>query len=116
MLDISQFSLEGKVALVTGGSRGIGKATAIEFAKAGADVVVASRKLPDLEKVCDEIKDLGRKSLAVSAHIGRLDQIKNLVDKVVAEFGTIDILVNNAGTNPVISSALDLEERAWMRL
>ena len=113
MIDLSQFSLEGKVALVTGSSRGIGKATALAFAKAGADVVVASRKLPDLEKVAEEIRGLGRRSLAVEAHIGRMEQIQNLVDKVVAEFGRIDILVNNAGNSPVLVNALDLEERAW---
>ena len=112
-MDLSQFSLEGKVALITGGSRGIGKATAIGFAKAGADMVVASRKLPDLEVVADEIKGLGRRSLAVSAHVGRVEQIASLVDSVVAEFGKIDILVNNAGTSPVFTPALDLEERAW---
>ena len=109
----SGFSLEGKVALVTGGSRGIGKATAIGFAQAGADVAVTSRKLPDLEAVADEIKSLGRKSLAVVTHIGRMDQLQPLVDKVVTEFGKIDILVNNAGTSPVMSPALELEERAW---
>ena len=107
------FSLDNKVALITGGSRGIGRATAIGFAKAGADVVVASRKLPDLEKVADEIKGLGRKTLAVSTHIGRMDQICNLVNKVTREFGKIDILVNNAGTSPVYASSLDIEERAW---
>ena len=112
-MELSQFSLEGKVALITGGSRGIGKATAIGFAQAGADVVVASRKLPDLEMVADEIKGLGRRSLAVSAHVGRMEQIASLVEGVVAEFGKIDILVNNAGTSPVFASALDLEERAW---
>ena len=58
-MELSQFSLDGKVALITGGSRGIGKATVIGFAKAGADVVVASRNLPDLEEVADEIKSLG---------------------------------------------------------
>ena len=109
----SGFSLEGKVALVTGGSRGIGRATALGFAQAGADVAVTSRKLPDLEAVADEIKALGRKSLAVATHIGRMDQLQPLVDKVVAEFGKIDILVNNAGTSPVMSPALELEERAW---
>ncbi len=112
-MDISQFSLEGKVALITGGSRGIGKATAIGFAKAGADVAVASRKLPDLELVADEIKGLGRRALAVAAHVGRLEQINSLVEGVVAEFGRIDILVNNAGTSPVYTNSLDLEERAW---
>ena len=113
MVELSQFSLEGKVALITGGSRGIGKATAIGFAKAGADVVVASRKLPDLEKVADEVRALGRKSLAVATHIGQMEQIGSLVERVMAEFGRIDILVNNAGTSPVYTPALDLEERAW---
>jgi NAD(P)-dependent dehydrogenase (short-subunit alcohol dehydrogenase family) len=112
-MKLSEFSLEGKVALITGGSRGIGKVTALGFAEAGADVVVTSRKLPDLEKVADEIKGLGRKSLAVSAHIGRMEQIQDLVDKVKNEFGKIDILVNNAGSSPVYASSLDIEERAW---
>lgn len=112
-MSLSQFSLEGKVALITGGSRGIGQATALGFARAGADVAVASRKLPDLEKVAEEIRGLGRRSLAVAAHMGRTEEIKNLVDTVVGEFGTIDILVNNAGANPVMDSALDIEERAW---
>lgn len=107
------FSLEGKVALVTGASRGIGQATALGMARAGADIIVASRKLPDLEQVAGEIKKLGRKSLPVAAHIGRLDQIQALVDRAVAEFGKIDILVNNAGTSVVWTPALELEERAW---
>ena len=107
------FSLEGKVALVTGGSRGIGEATALGFARAGADVVVASRKIDELEKVADKIRAEGRKSLAVAAHIGRIDQLQSLADQVVAEFGRIDILVNNAGTNPSVSSLLDMEERLW---
>ncbi len=107
------FSLEGKVALVTGGSRGIGRAFALGLAQAGADVVVASRKLSDLEKVSEEIRGLGRRSLAVAAHVAKMDQIKDLVSKVKDEFGKIDILVNNAATNPVMDHALDIEERAW---
>ncbi len=107
------FSLQGKVAVVTGGSRGIGQSIAVGIARAGADVVVASRKLPDLEKVAEEIKGLGRKSLAVAAHVGRMEEIDNLVSKVKEEFGRIDILVNNAATNPVMDSALDVGERAW---
>ena len=109
----SRFSLEGKVALVTGSSRGIGKATALGFAEAGADVVVTSRKLPDLEMVAEEIRGMGRKSLPIACHIGRMDQIKSLVETVVAEFGKIDILVNNAGTSPVGDPAMIVEERAW---
>ena len=109
----SSLSLEGKVALVTGASRGIGRATAQAFADAGADVVVASRKIADLEEVAEEIRGRGRKSAAMAAHIGRLDQIQKLVADIVAQFGRIDILVNNAGTSIVCMPALDIEERAW---
>ena len=112
-MSLSEFSLEGKVALITGGSRGIGRETALGFARAGADVAVASRKLPDLEQVADEIRAQGRKSLAVAAHMGRAEEIPGLVERVKQEFGRIDILVNNAGANPVMDSALDIEERAW---
>ena len=83
------FSLEGQTALITGGSRGIGKATALGFAKAGADVAVASRKLPDLEKVAEEIRALGRKSLAIASHVGRMDEVNNLVTKATEQFGHI---------------------------
>jgi len=107
------FSLSGKVALVTGGSRGIGKAIAVGLAKFGADVAVTSRKLPGLEEVANEIRALGRKSVAVAAHVGRLEEIKSLVPKVREEFGRIDILVNNAATNPTMDQAIDIEERAW---
>jgi len=107
------FSLSGKVALVTGGSRGIGKAIAVGLAKFGADVAVTSRKLPDLEEVATEIKGLGRRSMAVAAHVGRMEEINSLVPKVRDEFGRIDILVNNAATNPTMDQAMDIEERAW---
>jgi NAD(P)-dependent dehydrogenase (short-subunit alcohol dehydrogenase family) len=107
------FSLDGKVALITGGSRGIGKATALGFARAGADVAIASRTLPDLEIVADEIRGLGRKALPVAAHVGKVEQIKNLVQTVHKEFGRIDILVNDAGTSPALSGMLDIEERLW---
>lgn len=113
MTDLSRFSLEGKVALITGGSRGIGRAAALGFAEAGATVVIASRKLPDLEKVAEEIQTQGGKALPLAAHVGRLDQIKSLVEKVMSEFGRIDILVNNAGTSPSFSTVLDAQERLW---
>ena len=109
----SRFSLEGKIAVVTGSSRGIGRATALAFAEAGADVVVASRKLPDLELVAEEIRGMGRKAMAVAAHVGRMAEIQGLVDAVVAQFGRIDVLVNNAGTNVIWMPALEIEERAW---
>lgn len=113
MIDLSRFSLEGKVALVTGGSRGIGQATAVAFAQAGAHVVLCSRNLEDLEKVAHEIRGIGRKALPVAAHMGRLENVRMLVETTMAEFGKIDIVVNNAGTAPVYASCLDAEERLW---
>lgn len=107
------FSLSGKVALVTGGSRGIGRAIAVGLARFGADVAVTSRKLPDLEEVACEIRGLGRKAMAVATHVGRMEEVSGLVPKVKEEFGRIDILVNNAGTNPTMDQAMDVEERAW---
>lgn len=112
MIDVSQFTVEGKVALVTGGSRGIGEATALTLAKAGADIAVTSRKLPDLERVAAEIRKIGRRSVAIEAHIGRMDMLQPLVDHVVAEFGRIDILVNNAGTN-FFMPAIEMTEKGW---
>lgn len=106
-------SLENKVALVTGASRGIGRAIALGLAQSGADLIIASRKIADLEKVADDIRKTGRKCLAVGTHIGRVDEINNLVAKSVEEFGRIDILVNNAATNPSMASAIDIDERAW---
>ena len=111
-MDLSQFTLEGKTALITGASRGMGEATVIAFAKAGADVAVTSRKLPDLEKVADEVRKIGRRSLAVATHVGDIDQLQPLVDQIVAEFGRIDILVNNAGTN-FFSPAIDMSPEIW---
>jgi dehydrogenase/reductase SDR family protein 4 len=108
-----EFSLKSKVVLITGASRGIGQVTAIGLAQAGADVAIASRKLPDLEKVAEEIKKTGRKCLPVPAHIGKVEEINNLVKRVLEEFGKIDILVNNAATNPTMASAIDIDDRAW---
>jgi len=112
-VSIVNFSLEGKVALITGGSRGIGRAIALTFAENGADVAISGRKLPDLESTAEEIKATGRKTLAVSSHIAKPEESTNLVEKVKAEFGKIDILVNNAGTNPYNGPLIDAEEWAW---
>ena len=108
-----ELSLKNKVVLLTGASRGIGHAAAIGLAKAGADLAIASRKLPDLEKVAAEIKKLGRKCVPIATHVGRIEEINSLVKKVLDEFGKIDILVNNAATNPSMASAMDVDERAW---
>jgi NAD(P)-dependent dehydrogenase (short-subunit alcohol dehydrogenase family) len=107
------FSLKDKVALVTGASRGIGEAAAMGLARAGADLAIVSRKLPDLEKVGEAIKKLGRKCLPVQAHLGKVEEINPLVKRVLEEFGRIDILVNNAAANPTMASAIEVDERAW---
>ncbi|AFQ43603.1 glucose 1-dehydrogenase [Desulfosporosinus meridiei] len=112
-MNTSYLSLEGKVALVTGGSRGIGKAIALTLADAGADVVVSSRKLEDLKLVANEIRGMGRRALAVTAHGRESEDIRNLVETIKNEFGRIDILVNNAATNPAMGPIVDMEERMY---
>jgi NAD(P)-dependent dehydrogenase (short-subunit alcohol dehydrogenase family) len=94
------FDLSGKIALVTGGSRGLGREMALAFAQHGADVVIASRKLDACEAVADEVRGIGRRALAIAAHVGRWAEIDRLVEEAYAAFGRIDILVNNAGMSP----------------
>ena len=96
----------GKVVIVTGGSRGLGREMVLGFAEAGADVVVASRKLGHCEALAEEVREMGRRALAVSCHVGDWAQCEALVDATVAEFGRIDVLVNNAGIAPVPPSLL----------
>ncbi|MFC1937184.1 SDR family NAD(P)-dependent oxidoreductase [Chloroflexota bacterium] len=91
--------LDGKVAIVTGGGTGIGLNIAIDFAKAGADVVVTSRKLVNLEKAVKEIEALGKRPLAIATDVRFKDQVQNMVKRTIDELGKVDILVNNAGIN-----------------
>jgi NAD(P)-dependent dehydrogenase (short-subunit alcohol dehydrogenase family) len=104
------FRLDDKVAVITGGSKGLGRAMALGFAERGADVVVASRKLEPCEKVAEEVRALGRRSLAVACHVADWGQCQSLVDQAVAEFGRIDVLVNNAGIAPVPPSLIGVTE------
>lgn len=99
---------DGKVVVITGASRGLGRAMALGFAEAGADVVVSSRKLDECEKVAAEVRALGRRALAVACHVGDWDQCGALIDAAIAEFGRIDVLVNNAGIAPVPPSLKDV--------
>jgi NAD(P)-dependent dehydrogenase (short-subunit alcohol dehydrogenase family) len=97
------FSLNEKVALITGGSKGLGRAIALGYAQAGANIVVASRKGDACEAVAAEVRSLGRKAIGVACHVGRWDQCESLVQRAVDEMGHLDVLVNNAGIAPVPS-------------
>jgi NAD(P)-dependent dehydrogenase (short-subunit alcohol dehydrogenase family) len=107
------FDLKDKIAVVTGGSKGLGRAIALGFAARGADVVVASRKLDPCEQVAGEVRALGRRALAVSCHVADWAQCAALVDAAVAEFGRIDVLVNNAGIAPVPPNLLGVSEELF---
>lgn len=111
-MTLPDFSLNDKVVLVTGAKRGIGKGIALTFAEAGADVVVCGRTLPDLEKVADEIRALGRRSMAVKVDVSSKSDVQSLVDRIITDFETIDVLVNNAvvyANGPLI----ELAEEDW---
>lgn len=107
------FDLSGRVALVTGGSRGLGREIVLAFASAGADVVVASRKLDACQRVAREVEALGRRALPVAAHMGRWNEVERLAQQAYDEFGHIDILVNNAGMSPRFDSLDSLSEELF---
>ena len=107
-------SLEGKKAIVTGSGRGIGRAIALALARNGADVALAD-VTPDAEGVAEEIRKLGRHSIAVRADITQVDQVEKLVATATAELGTVTILVNNAGIMRV-APFLEMEESAWQKV
>jgi len=114
MFDLSKFSLKGKNAVVTGGGRGIGRACAVGFARAGAKVAVTSRKIADLESTAAEIKSFGGEAYPIQAHLGKMDEIQKMVATAMDKLGgRIDILVNNAGASPNMASVLDSDERLW---
>jgi NAD(P)-dependent dehydrogenase (short-subunit alcohol dehydrogenase family) len=105
------FQLTDKVAVVTGGSRGIGRAVVLGYARAGADVVIASRKLDNCEAVAHEVQETtGRRALAVGTHVGYWDQCDRLVETVYDEFGRCDVLVNNAGMSPLYPDLASITE------
>ena len=106
-------TLENKVAIVTGASRGIGEAIARCFAANGAKVVIASRKIESLTAVAESIGAAGGAAFAVAAHTGKQDDCAMLVDAAVKKFGKVDILVNNAATNPYFGPMVDIDEGAW---
>lgn len=111
-MNLKQFSLTDRAAIVTGAGRGIGKAIALGLADAGANVIVAARTAADIENTASEIKGKGRKALPIPTDVRLSDQVNSLMDKTVKEFGKIDIMVNNAGGSFTIST-MEMSEGGW---
>jgi NAD(P)-dependent dehydrogenase (short-subunit alcohol dehydrogenase family) len=107
------FDLTGRVAMVTGGSRGLGRQMVLAFADAGADVVIASRKADACEATAEEVRDRGRRALAVPTHVGRWADLDALVEAAYAGFGKVDVLVNNAGMSPLAPSSEQTSEELF---
>jgi NAD(P)-dependent dehydrogenase (short-subunit alcohol dehydrogenase family) len=110
------FDLTGKVAVITGASKGIGEAIARIFAIYGARVVISSRKQADLDELAKEINEEGGDCIGIAANTGDMTQLKNLVERTVAIYGRIDILINNAATNPVYGPSLECSESAFDKI
>ena len=115
-MSIDRFSLQGKVALVTGASRGIGRAIAIGFAEAGADVAVAARTEEDLQTLAKEIDAAGRRALVIPTDVRDRGAIQAMVDKTVADLGGLDILVNNAGGSNFMSPVVGMRPEGWEKI
>jgi NAD(P)-dependent dehydrogenase (short-subunit alcohol dehydrogenase family) len=110
----AQFRLDGKVALVTGGSRGMGREMVLAFARCGADVVVASRKLANCEAVAKQVEsETGQRALAVGTHVGKWDECDALAKRALDHFGKVDVLVCNAGMSPLYPSILEITEALY---
>ncbi len=106
-------SLQDKVALITGASRGIGEAIALALAECGAHCILVSRKIDGLQAVAGKIKEKGGNATIIACNMGQLDQIGKLFEQVKSDFGKLDILVNNAAANPYLGEMLTAEEWAW---
>jgi NAD(P)-dependent dehydrogenase (short-subunit alcohol dehydrogenase family) len=112
-MNAKNISLSNKVALITGAGRGIGKSIALAFAEAGANVVVISRTLSELEETCKKIESFGAKGIALVCDVSRVIDIRKTIMTALAEFGGIDILVNNAGISPFVVPIEEIREDGW---
>lgn len=110
------FDMTGKVALITGSTKGIGRAIAEQMAKCGAKVVISSRKADACEQVANELKAAGYEALAVPCHVGRKEDLQHLVDCTLAAWGQIDVLVCNAATNPIYGPSSEVSDEAFERI
>jgi NAD(P)-dependent dehydrogenase (short-subunit alcohol dehydrogenase family) len=111
---VTGLDLSGKTALVTGGSRGLGRQMVLAFAAAGADVVITSRNLDSCKALAEVVEHTtGTRALAHGCHVGRWDEIPGLVDAAYTAFGRVDVLVNNAGMSPVYDSIFDVSEKLF---
>ena len=112
----SLFDLTGKIAVITGSSKGIGKAIAERMAEHGAKVVISSRKPEPCEEVAAGIRAKGGEAIVIPCHVAHKDQLQNLVDKTIAQWGGIDILVGNAGINPYFGPMAGISDEIWDRI
>lgn len=112
-LRMPSYDLTGKVAIVTGGTKGIGHAIAVTLANFGADVVVSSRTAADCEKIQKEIEAMGRRCLGIACNVGVEGDVENMVNKTVETFGRLDILVNNAGIGGKTAPIFEQDSASW---
>lgn len=110
------FDMTGKVALITGSTKGIGRSIAEEMARLGAKVVISSRKAEACKQVANELKSQGFEAMAIPCHVGKKDDLQNLVNKTNEAWGTIDVLVCNAATNPVYGPTSEMTDEAWDKI
>ncbi|AZR40939.1 MULTISPECIES: SDR family NAD(P)-dependent oxidoreductase [Marinobacter] len=110
------FDMTGKVALITGSTKGIGRSIAEEMARLGAKVVISSRKADACEQVANELKEQGYEAIAIPCHVGKKEDLQNLVDKTNEAWGSIDVLVCNAATNPVYGTTAEMTDEAWDKI
>ena len=110
------FSLKEKTAIISGGSKGIGKAIALKYAKAGANVVICSRKKDNLDSAIQEAKTAGFNIVGIECNTGEIESINNVVKKTIEQFGRVDILVNNAAANPYYGPILNSQDSHWEKI